>query len=226
MLEKRAAIKKVCDAHRVDLRVAALQFSNAPKAVHAVIPGARNAEQATENAKALETAIPADFWAELKKEKLISAEAEVPRSTAWGAGASPRLGFRVASRRLWEGLLYCGWGHALELKGRGRPYSCGTHLFRARVFRNISTRAGDRWEARIGHPCPYWLSNGVSIFFTSRIRQVPLEQTACLRRSSPFSRQPVSLPPLSWPRITMESPSPSSPVRKLADRWYADIPLR
>ncbi len=78
MLEKRAAIKKVCDAHKVDLRVAALQFSNAPKAVTAVIPGARNAEQATENAKALETAIPADFWAELKSEKLISASAETP----------------------------------------------------------------------------------------------------------------------------------------------------
>ena len=78
MLEKRAAIKKVCDAHKVDLRVAALQFSNAPKAVTAVIPGARNAEQATENAKALEVSIPADFWAELKSQKLISASAEVP----------------------------------------------------------------------------------------------------------------------------------------------------
>lgn len=78
MLEKRAAIMKVAEKHQVDLRTAALQFSFAPATVTAVIPGARNAEQATENAKSLETSIPADFWADLKKEKLISRNAETP----------------------------------------------------------------------------------------------------------------------------------------------------
>lgn len=78
MIEKRAAISKIAEKHGTDLRTAALQFSNAPAVVTAVIPGARNAEQATENAKSFEAKIPADFWAELKRERLIAETAEIP----------------------------------------------------------------------------------------------------------------------------------------------------
>ena len=77
IIEKYEKIKKVAAAHKVDLRTAALQFTVAPKVVSATIPGARTAKQVTENAASMKTAIPADFWAELKKEKLIEANAPV-----------------------------------------------------------------------------------------------------------------------------------------------------
>ena len=78
MLEKRAAIMKVAANHKVDLRVAALQFCYAPKSVVSIIPGARDATQATENAAALDLNIPDDFWKELKEAKLIAEAAPTP----------------------------------------------------------------------------------------------------------------------------------------------------
>lgn len=77
--EKLAALKKVADRHKVDLRTAALQFCAAPDVVSGVIPGAHTVKQATENATSFSTVIPADFWAELKKEKLIASNAPVPK---------------------------------------------------------------------------------------------------------------------------------------------------
>ncbi|MET0465705.1 MAG: aldo/keto reductase [Chitinophagaceae bacterium] len=77
--EKLAALKKVAARHGVDLRTAALQFAAAPDVVSAVIPGAHTVQQATENAASFKTKIPADFWSELKKEKLIAANAPVPK---------------------------------------------------------------------------------------------------------------------------------------------------
>lgn len=77
-LEKRDKINKIAEIHNVDLRTAALQFTAAPKVVSATIPGARTALQAKENAESMKTKIPADFWKELKKSKLIEENAEVP----------------------------------------------------------------------------------------------------------------------------------------------------
>jgi D-threo-aldose 1-dehydrogenase len=78
MLEKRAAMQKVADEYDVDLRTAALQFSREPQVVKAVIPGARNGQQATENAKSFEAEIPKAFWEDLKSQELIAANAPVP----------------------------------------------------------------------------------------------------------------------------------------------------
>ena len=77
IMDKYAAMKKVAANHKVDLRTAALQFTVAPKVVSATIPGARTAKQVTENAASMKATIPADFWAELKKEKLIEENAPV-----------------------------------------------------------------------------------------------------------------------------------------------------
>ncbi|KGO88539.1 L-fucose dehydrogenase [Flavobacterium rivuli WB 3.3-2 = DSM 21788] len=77
IMAKYEKMKKVAAAHKVDLRTAALQFTVAPKVVSATIPGARTAKQVTENAASMKATIPADFWAELKKEKLIEANAPV-----------------------------------------------------------------------------------------------------------------------------------------------------
>lgn len=77
-LEKRQRLDAVAKSHGIDLRTAALQFCNAPAVVSAVIPGARRAHQPPENVAALNVAIPADFWAELKHEDLIAENAPIP----------------------------------------------------------------------------------------------------------------------------------------------------
>ncbi|WP_312076744.1 aldo/keto reductase [Chryseobacterium sp.] len=76
--EKLSLLKRVAANHKVDLRTAALQFSAAPDAVSGVIPGAHTVKQAEENAASFKAKIPADFWKELKKEKLIEENAPVP----------------------------------------------------------------------------------------------------------------------------------------------------
>jgi D-threo-aldose 1-dehydrogenase len=78
MRQKREKLLAVAQRHKTDLRVAALHFLDAQPVVSCSIPGARNAQQARQNADALRTRVPADFWAELKQEKLIAADAPVP----------------------------------------------------------------------------------------------------------------------------------------------------
>lgn len=77
--EKRTKVQAVCDRHGVDLRTAALQFADAPEVVSAVIPGARTPEQVRANVASMSIVIPAAFWAELKQQGLIAADAPVPR---------------------------------------------------------------------------------------------------------------------------------------------------
>ncbi len=78
--DKLVALKKVAANHHVDLRTAALQFCAVPEIVSGVIPGAHTVEQAEQNAASLLSGekVPAVFWAELKSEKLIAADAPVP----------------------------------------------------------------------------------------------------------------------------------------------------
>ncbi len=76
--EKRERIKGIAKKHGVDLRTAALQFAAAPPEISAVIPGTRSAQQAKDNVQSMKVKIPADFWAELKKQKLIAGNAPVP----------------------------------------------------------------------------------------------------------------------------------------------------
>ncbi|QCR23978.1 aldo/keto reductase [Pontibacter sp. SGAir0037] len=78
-VEKRNKMNAIAKRHKVDLRTAALQFSAAPAVVTAVIPGVSNPKQSEENVASMKTAIPKDFWKELKKEKLIAANAPEPK---------------------------------------------------------------------------------------------------------------------------------------------------
>ena len=75
--EKRARMEAIAKAHGIDLRTAALQFCAGPETVSSVIPGARKANQPAENVKSMSVSIPADFWSELKLEKLIAENAQV-----------------------------------------------------------------------------------------------------------------------------------------------------
>ena len=80
-IAKRNRLTAIATIHHVDLRTAALQFSAMPDVVAALLCGARTAQQITEDVSSLKVKIPADFWAELKAEKLISEEAPVTFAT-------------------------------------------------------------------------------------------------------------------------------------------------
>ncbi|MGF6290570.1 D-threo-aldose 1-dehydrogenase [Paraburkholderia youngii] len=78
MLEKRRRLLTHCERFGVDLKAAALQFTNAPRAVACVIAGARNATEIRQNCAAMTETIPPAFWAALKTDGLLPADAPEP----------------------------------------------------------------------------------------------------------------------------------------------------
>lgn len=77
-IEKRRKLMDVAANHGVDLRTVALHFAAAHPVVSAIIPGARDPKQASENAASMRQTLPAGVWEELRAAKLISAEAPTP----------------------------------------------------------------------------------------------------------------------------------------------------
>ena len=77
---KVAGIKAIADRHGVSMKAAGLQFSLAHPAVAAVIPGASRPARIAEDSAALGEKVPADFWRELRKAKLVHAEAPLPNA--------------------------------------------------------------------------------------------------------------------------------------------------
>ena len=78
VLAKVAAIEKICVAHRVPLKAAALQFPLHHSCVASVIPGTSNAAELNENLRMLRTPVPAELWRELKSAGLMDAQAPTP----------------------------------------------------------------------------------------------------------------------------------------------------
>lgn len=78
VMAKVARIEEVCRRHDVPLPAAALQFVVAHPAVPTFIAGTRTVEQLQQNIAWFSHPIPADFWAELKAEGLLRADAPVP----------------------------------------------------------------------------------------------------------------------------------------------------
>jgi D-threo-aldose 1-dehydrogenase len=72
-------LNTIASRHGVSLKAAASQFALAHPAVTAIIPGTRVPDRVDENLDVLNKRIPADFWLELKEEKLIRQDAPVPR---------------------------------------------------------------------------------------------------------------------------------------------------
>jgi D-threo-aldose 1-dehydrogenase len=62
----------------VDLRTAALEFSAAPDVVVALVVGCRSEQQIIEDYASMHTKITAEFWEELKAQKLIEQNAPAP----------------------------------------------------------------------------------------------------------------------------------------------------
>lgn len=78
ILDRAAALDRVCTAHGVPLAAAALQFPFAHAAVASVVVGARAAAEIDANRMLLAHPIPSALWADLKAERLIAAEAPTP----------------------------------------------------------------------------------------------------------------------------------------------------
>ena len=75
---KAAALEAVAAHHQVELRAAASQFVFAHPAITCIIPGTRQPERVQENFDLLAQEIPASFWAELRAEGLVRADAPLP----------------------------------------------------------------------------------------------------------------------------------------------------
>jgi D-threo-aldose 1-dehydrogenase len=80
ILEQVRRIENVCTKHKVALKAAALQFPLAHPAVASIIPGARTAGEVEENFNLISQEIPQAFWAEMRRQGLLPAEAPVPES--------------------------------------------------------------------------------------------------------------------------------------------------
>jgi D-threo-aldose 1-dehydrogenase len=78
IVAKVERIKAVAQRHRVPIKAAALQFSLAHPASAAVIPGASRPERIAEDYAALNTTIPADFWREMREQRLVAPNAPLP----------------------------------------------------------------------------------------------------------------------------------------------------
>lgn len=77
MRNKVQSIEKICEAHRIPIKAAALQFPLAHPLVSSVIPGSLSAAQVLDNIEMLKCPIPSEFWIELKQAGLLHPEAPV-----------------------------------------------------------------------------------------------------------------------------------------------------
>lgn len=78
ILAKVRAIEAVCARHGVPLARAALQFALAHPAVCAIVMGAVKPAEIDQQSEALAAAVPAELYAELKREGLLDEAAPVP----------------------------------------------------------------------------------------------------------------------------------------------------
>ena len=78
ILDKVAAIEKICASHDVPLKAAALQFPLYHACVASVIPGTSSAAELNENLRMLRIPVPAELWRELKTAGLMDAQAPTP----------------------------------------------------------------------------------------------------------------------------------------------------
>ncbi|MCR0980586.1 aldo/keto reductase [Roseomonas populi] len=77
-VQARDRLAEIAARHGVDLRAAALQFCAAHPVVASVIPGTKKPERVRENLALMRRPIPGDFWAELKREKVLPENAPTP----------------------------------------------------------------------------------------------------------------------------------------------------
>jgi D-threo-aldose 1-dehydrogenase len=78
VMDKVQRIADICDAHKVPLAAAALQFPLAHKLVSTVIPGPQTAGEFNQIKEWWDAPIPAALWSDLKAEGVLDSAAPVP----------------------------------------------------------------------------------------------------------------------------------------------------
>ena len=78
ILDRAAAIERVCQVHNVPLAAAALRFPLAHPAIAGAVVGARTAGEVRSNQELLARSIPAALWADLKTKGLVAPDAPTP----------------------------------------------------------------------------------------------------------------------------------------------------
>jgi D-threo-aldose 1-dehydrogenase len=78
VMERVRRIEGVCARHNVPLAAAALQFPFGHPAMTSVVAGMRSATEVKQAVSFMHFVIPADFWREMRQEKLIDPEAPLP----------------------------------------------------------------------------------------------------------------------------------------------------
>jgi D-threo-aldose 1-dehydrogenase len=78
LLQRAQRMKAVATRHGIGLRSAALAFPLAHPAVAGVLVGTRSPDEVHDCLRQYRTAVPADFWAELRAEGLLPDEVPVP----------------------------------------------------------------------------------------------------------------------------------------------------
>lgn len=78
VMQKVAAIERVCRSHGVALATAALHFALGHPAVGSLVLGAQTPQEVERNVAALATPVPSALWRDLKAERLLDANAPVP----------------------------------------------------------------------------------------------------------------------------------------------------
>ncbi|MBI5340948.1 MAG: aldo/keto reductase [Mycolicibacterium rufum] len=78
IMERVRRLENLCDRYGITLAAAALQFVLAHEAVACALVGASTLEQQASIERAFVSAVPADFWSELRDLGLIRKEAPVP----------------------------------------------------------------------------------------------------------------------------------------------------
>ena len=78
VLDRVRGMEAVCVRHGVSLASAALQFPLAHPVVRAIIPGADTPDRIRENIVNVKAEIPADFWQDLKAQRLLRVDAPTP----------------------------------------------------------------------------------------------------------------------------------------------------
>lgn len=78
ILQRVAAIEKVCAEYAVPLPAVALQFVVAHPAIPSFIAGARNVRQLQQNLDWFSHPVPPEFWRDLKRRGLLREDAPVP----------------------------------------------------------------------------------------------------------------------------------------------------
>ncbi|EMF01256.1 aldo/keto reductase [Streptomyces mobaraensis NBRC 13819 = DSM 40847] len=78
IVERVGRLTALAGRHGVSIKAAALQFSLAHPAAAAVIPGASRPSRIAEDTAALNEAVPAAFWADLRESGLVAADAPLP----------------------------------------------------------------------------------------------------------------------------------------------------